>query len=143
MGSVYWYRLCEADRQAFGHSGEWMPIDAEKILDTPAGRLEMWERQAGGYPIEMTLAEVNRGVMSAKACRMFVWIGRKQNGDCGLKTDDGKPETYDAFNPRTLRIEMQGPQDDPPAAEPVEVEGEQPAGDPLPMAGEPDPAPTT
>lgn len=131
-GSTLWYRLCEADRNAFGQSDEWGMIDIEKIMDTPAARLEAWERQAGGYPIELALAEVNRGVLSAKAARLLVWIGRKQNGDATLKTVDNKPETWDAFNPRTLRIEMS--YEDPTTH--AEESEEQPAGDPLPGAGE-------
>lgn len=135
--TIVWYQLCQTDRDAFGQTGEWGTIDIEQILDTTAGRLEAWERAAGGFPIEMAIAEFNRGVLSARAARMLVWIGRKQNGDNTLKTVDSRPETWDQFNPRTLRIRMRI--DDPANdAQDAEPEAEEPAPlddkEPLPEA---------
>lgn len=125
MATTLWYKLSQADRDRYGSSDEWMPIDIDRIMDTPAGRLESWERAAGGYALERVLLEVDTGILSARACRMLVWIGRKQNGDATLKTPDDKPESYAAFDPQTLRIEMT--REDPHAAE-----AEVPAADPLP-----------
>lgn len=137
--TIIWYKLSEADRNKYGTSDEWMPIDVDKIMDTAAGRLESWERAAGGYPIERALLEVETGILSARACRLLVWIGRKQNGDATLKTPDNKPETYASFDPRTLRIEMKQQEQRPESLPDAEV----PTTDPL-SKGSPEAAdPTT
>lgn len=138
---IIWYRMCDPDREEYG-GDEWSPIDIGRLMDTKSQTLERWERESGGIKVERALIEVMSPgrVTPASACtRMMLWIGRKQNGDATLKTDDGRPESWDAFNPRTLRVRFS---DEPPAPAASE-EGEALTADPLPGAGVPVEAPSS
>lgn len=136
-----WYSMCEADRTEYG-GDEWSSFDIDRLMDTRSQVLERWERESGGVKVERALFEVlnaGRVTPAASSTRMIVWLARKQNGDATLNTPDGRPETWDAFNPRSLRVQFA---DQPPQAPPTEGEGEG-AGDPPAESGEPAGAPST
>lgn len=111
-GQVLYYRMSEADRTTYG-GAEWGELDIDRLMDSRAGWLERIEREAGSFPVERMLAELNTPFPSARAVRMALWLARKQSGDATIPTDDGRPETWDSFQPQTLRAELQST---PPAA---------------------------
>jgi hypothetical protein len=136
---VVYFRMCDEDRETYG-GPEWGELDVTRLMDSRAGWLERIERTAGGFPVERMIAELNTPWPGSRAVRMAMWLGRKQTGDATVWTADGKPESWDAFDPRTLRARLTG--------DPVEagVAGEEEAdADPLPEApaGEVEESPAT
>lgn len=115
---IIYFRMCDEDREAYG-GPEWGTLDVERLMDSRAGWLERIERSAGGYPVERMLVELQTPFPSARATRMAMWLGRKQTGDATLKTPDGRPESWDSFNPKTLRVKMT--EEAPPEPEPEHV----------------------
>lgn len=124
---ILYYRMGEADRERYG-GAEWGELDVDRLMDARAGWLERIEREAGSFPVERMLAELQTSFPSARAVRMALWLGRKQSGDATIPTEDGRPETWESFDPRTLRVEITAT---PPAvAEPSDGE---PTGEPDPL----------
>jgi hypothetical protein len=110
--------MCEADRETLG-GPEWIPLDVDRLLDTPADQLIRWEAETG-YPIERAISQIETGRPQAAATLVMLWLARKQGGDlAGGQTDDGLPEPYARLaTVRTLRVSIrsgQGADVDPPA----------------------------
>lgn len=122
---IVYFRMCDEDRERYG-GPEWGELDIDRLMDSRAGWLERIERQSGGFPVERMLGELQLAWPGARAVRMALWLGRKQTGDATVWTEDGKPESWDAFDPKVLRVRMQ--------STPPEEESET---DPLPEGAPP------
>lgn len=96
--------MCEADRKTLG-GPEWIPLDVDRLLDTPAEQLIRWEAETG-YPIERAISQLETGRPQAAAVLVMLWLARKQGGDlAGGQLDDGAPEPYARLaKVKTLRV---------------------------------------
>jgi len=97
-------RLCKEDRERYG-GPEWVEFDHDTLANCEAGFLERFEDATG-----MTITEfgdaLNRG--SVKSLRAMVWVARSLAG-C--------EDPWPTFQPRVLRMDVEGLGDDdaPPA----------------------------
>lgn len=110
--------MCAEDRKALG-GPEWIPLDVDRLLDTPAETLIRWEAETG-YPIERAISQIETGRPQSAATLVMLWLARKQGGDLtGGQLDDGTPEPYVRLaKVKTLRVSIrsaQGADADPPA----------------------------
>lgn len=124
--------MCPEDREALG-GPEWLRLDTDRVLDTPAGTLIRWETETG-YAIERAVrVDLNSGTPSAAGVLTLLWIARKQAGpDGGGQSDDGVPEPYAALaRVRTLRVQIRS------APGPKLAPAAEPEGDAVPPGGSP------
>lgn len=125
MASIIEIRMSDADRKRYG-GPEWLTLDADRIVDTPASILERWEDEIGS-PVELILAQAGLSYPPARAVRAAVWLARKQMGDLGGGVDDsGRPERFSALaDLRTIKVQTR---DAAPAVEPEDDDADPPAG---------------
>lgn len=99
-------KMADPDRKELG-GPEWLPLDIDRLLDTPADKLIRWESEAE-FAIERAISELNGGRPTASAVLVLLWIARKQGGDlAGGQLDDGTPEPYARLESvRTLRVSI-------------------------------------
>ncbi|MDG4784360.1 hypothetical protein O7626_00170 [Micromonospora sp. WMMD1102] len=110
-------RMCDEDREVLG-GPEWVQLDTERVMDTPARDLIRWESECG-YPIEQAMADIRDSRPPAASTLVLLWLARKQGGDLsGGQLDDGRPEPYSRLaSVRTLRVSIRRARDDEPAPE--------------------------
>ena len=96
--------MCETDRRELG-GPEWVQLDIDRLLDTPASTLIRWEQETG-VAIERAISELNGARPGAAAVLTLLWVARKQGGDlAGGQLEDGTPEPYARLvSVRTLRV---------------------------------------
>ena len=107
--------MCEADRSDLG-GPEWLRLDTDRLLDTPAKTLIRWEAETR-YPIERAYNEINTGAIPAAAVLVLLWVARKQGGDSagGMDEDTGKPEAYTRLaDVKTMRVQIRSVRDPEP-----------------------------
>lgn len=109
--------MCEEDRAALG-GPEWVRLDVERVMDTPARDLIRWEAECG-YPIERAMDDIRDSRPPAASTLVLLWLARKQGGDLsGGQLDDGRPEPYTRLTSvRTLRVAIRRTRDVEPAPE--------------------------
>lgn len=135
---IYELSLCEEDREQLG-GPEWVQLDTERVLDTPAGDLVRWEAECA-YPIERALADLGNSTPPAASTLVLLWLARKQGGDLagGIDEDTGRPESYRRLaSVRTLRVRIRRARIAEPS-EKIYVAG-QSEGDAIPPASTPAP----
>lgn len=115
--------MCTADRDRLG-GPEWIRLDTERVMDTPARDLIRWEAECG-YPIERAMSDAADMAPPATATLILLWLARKQGGDLagGIDEETGRPEAFRRLlEVRTMRVRIRRAQDVEPA--PAESEGD-------------------
>nr|MDT0658023.1 hypothetical protein [Micromonospora sp. DSM 115978] len=98
-------QMCLEDRERLG-GPEWIPLDTDRVMDTPAAQLITWEAECG-YPIEKALSTIGSNTPPAAAVLVLLWLARKQGGDLvgGHDPETRMPERYARLTGvRTLRV---------------------------------------
>lgn len=96
-------RLSDEDRKRY-EADEWISLDVDRVLDTPAGMLKRWEQETN-YPIERAIDQVGGG-LPAVATQILVWLARKQDGS-GNDPATGRPETFGRLDDlKTMRVQL-------------------------------------
>jgi hypothetical protein len=103
VATIIELRMCDDDRKKYGGQ-EWIPLDIDRLLDTPASMLKRWELETN-YPVELAIDKAGSGA-PAVVTQTLVWLARKQTGE-GSDEDTGQPETFARLNDlKTMRVSV-------------------------------------
>ncbi|MDG4784433.1 hypothetical protein O7626_00535 [Micromonospora sp. WMMD1102] len=125
-------RMCDEDRAVLG-GPEWVQLDTERVMDTPAKDLIRWEAECA-YPIEQAIRDIRDSRPPAASTLVLLWLARKQGGDLAGGVDEatGQPERYARLmSVRTLRVATRAAVQPEPAPE-AEVDAIPPESTPAP-----------